>query len=116
MHNGLFVLAIVVTSVCNMSAEAQVVRYGVYYQPAPTTFVQPAPVVQTTYVQPATVYRPLLRPFTRVIAPATTVYATPQPVVVAQPTVPVAVVQPAPVVTTRYRPILGGTVTRTWYP
>lgn len=85
--------------------------------PAPTTFVQPMPVVQTTYYQPTVVYRRALRPLTTVVAPAPQVmYAVPQPVMVARPTIPVAVVAPAPVVTTRYRPILGGTVTRTWYP
>jgi len=92
------------------AAEAQVV-HRVYY-PAPAAVVAP---VTTAYVQPATVvYRPLLRPRTRVVAPAATVYAA--PTVVARPAVPVTVVPPGPVVTHRHRPILGGTVTRTWYP
>ena len=84
---------------------AQVCYYEpttVYYQPAPayyTSYYAPAPV--TTYYAPA--------PTTACYAPApTTVYyaAAPAPVVVA----------PGPVVTTRYRPILGGTVTRVHYP
>ncbi len=104
----------VVLMVGARAAEAQVVQ-TVWFQGPPTTFVQPTPVVQTTFVQPAVVYRPLLRPFTRVVTPATTrVYAVPQPVVVGRPTIPVTVVSPTPVVTKRYRPILGGTVTRSW--
>ena len=92
------------------TSDAQVVPHAVYYQ-APTT-----------YVQPVVAYRPVLRPTTVVVNPAVPVtYVPPQPVVVARPTVPVLVPQPvwapAPAVTTtRYRPILGGTVTRTWYP
>lgn len=99
------------------SADAQVVGHTVFFPAAPTTFVQTSPVVQTTFVQPTTVYRPVVRRSTRMVTPLpTTVYTAPQTVVVARPTVPVAVVQPAPVVTTRRRPILGGTVTRVWYP
>lgn len=112
---GLAVLTLV--GFAGSDAAAQLVPHAVYFHPAPATFVQPARVVQTAYVQPVTVYRPAARHVHRVVTPvATTVYAAPQPVVVARPTIPVAVVQPAPVVTTRYRPILGGTVTRTWYP
>lgn len=107
------ILAMVAALVFTPQANAQV--YSVYYGAPPVTYVQPAPVA---YVQPAVVYRPVLRPFTTVVrsAPAT-VYVAPRPVVVARPTIPVVPVAPvAPVVTTRYRPILGGTVTRAWYP
>ncbi len=111
------IIAIVAISVGAQVADAQVIPRAVYYQAPPTTWVQPVPVVQTMYAPPTAVYRPVLRPWTRVVTPApATVYIAPQPVMVARPTVPVAVVQPAPVVTTRYRPILGGTVSRTWYP
>ena len=99
MRTWTVIAALVVLIGVATSAGAQVVSYPLYY---------PAPVVQTTYVQPTTVYRPLLRPRTRVVTPGmVTVYANPAPVVVARP---------APIVTTRYRPFLGGTVTRTWYP
>jgi len=98
-------------------AEAQLVPRVVHYGAPQATFVQPA-----AYVQPTVVYRPALRPvatFAQPVpqavyyAPQPAVYA-PRPVVVARPTIPVAVVAPAPVVTQRYRPILGGTVYRQW--
>jgi hypothetical protein len=60
-----------------------------------TAYYAPAPV--TTYYAPATAY----------YAPApTTVYYAPT----------TAYYAPAPIVQTRYRPILGGTVTRVYYP
>lgn len=107
LHFTISVLAALAATTFAPKADAQVYAQTVYYG---------APAV--TYVQPATVYRPVLRPFTRVVTPAVApVYVAPQPVVVARPTIPVVPVAPvAPVVTTRYRPILGGTVTRSWYP
>jgi len=62
----------------------------VYYAPATTAYYAPAPT--TVYYAPAPV--------------ATTAYYAPAPVVAA----------PAPIVQTRYRPILGGTVSRVYYP
>lgn len=112
--------AVMVLSAASIEpAEAQLFPRRVYYAAPPVTYVQPlpAPVVQTTYVQPTVVYRPVVPTYAPVVNPvAPAVYAAPQPVLVARPTIPVTVVQPAPVVTTRYRPILGGAVTRTWYP
>ncbi len=100
-------------------------QYTVVYSPVGSTVVPaPSPVVMP---QSVVVQRPLLVPqptvVHRPIAPVTT-YVAPQPYVVARPVVPVA---PAPAVTiatpmvatpvtvTRHRPILGGTVTRTYY-
>ncbi|MGI9456772.1 MAG: hypothetical protein ACR2NU_09430 [Aeoliella sp.] len=103
---------------CQPAAEAHNVRQVVYYA-TPAPLIQPAPVIQSVaYVQPAAavVYRPVLRPLTTYAAPAPQAVYYPQPVVVARPTIPVVPVMPAPVVTRRYRPILGGTVTRVWYP
>jgi hypothetical protein len=124
-------------------AGAQVYTQSVYYAPQPTTYVQPTTFIQpaptviaptaaapaVTYVQPTTVYRPVLGSTTAAtVAPSQPVlrstYYAPQPVyapqqmVVARPVVsaPVQVVSPTPVYSTRYRPILGGTVTRAWYP
>lgn len=99
-------LLLVALAMCQVS-EAQVV-HQVYY---PAT-VAAAPV---NYTQ-TTVYRPLLRPFSPVVTTVQQpVYAAPQPVVVARPTVPMQVVTPVPTVTrVRYRPILGGTVIRSW--
>ncbi|QDU56386.1 hypothetical protein Pan181_25950 [Aeoliella mucimassa] len=91
------------------ASQAQVVAHSVYY-PAP------AVVVPATYTQ-TTVYRPVLRPFSPVVRtvqrPA---YVAPQPAVVARPVVPTYASPVPTVTTTRYRPILGGTVTRTWVP
>ncbi|MEM8943566.1 MAG: hypothetical protein AAGD11_00165 [Planctomycetota bacterium] len=65
------------------SSDSQAQVYVSYYQPVPV--VQPAPVVYSSY------------------------YA---PTVVARPVVAAPVVQPVTRVRTRFRPILGGTVTR----
>lgn len=101
---SVLVMAALVALMFAPSADAQVYGQTVFYS---------APAV--TVVQPSVVRRPVLRPFTTVVTPAAPrVYVAPQPVVVARPTIPV--VPAAPMVTTRYRPILGGTVTRTWYP
>lgn len=62
-----------------------------------TAYYAPAPV--TTYYAPATAYY-APAPVTTYYAPTTAYYA------------PAA----APIVQTRYRPILGGTVTRVYYP
>lgn len=91
--NSLF--AVVLVACLSSSTEAQWVRR--YYQP---TWVAPQPV----FVQPAPVV--VQRPV--VVQPAPVVVA-PQPVTVFRPPV---VYQPAPVMTVRNRPILGGTVVR----
>lgn len=88
------------------SADAQLVARTVYYSAPTATYVQPLPTV---------VYRPVV-PTTVVTTAMPATYSVRQPVYVTQPTIPVTVLTPAPVVTTRYRPILGGTVSRTWYP
>lgn len=96
----LLVVALVV--VCSKQAQAQ--RYVTYYQPA------------TVYYAPPVVSAPV--PYT-VASPV--VVEAPQPVVVApQPVVtyyraPTVVYQPVARVQTRYRPILGGTVSRVRY-
>lgn len=91
-------------------AQAQLIPRVVHYAAPQPTFVQPA-----AYVQPTVVYRPVVRPAAAVVQPVPqAVYYAPRPVVVARPTSPVTVVAPAPVVTQRYRPILGGTVYRQW--
>ncbi|MEO0530633.1 MAG: hypothetical protein AAF266_08655 [Planctomycetota bacterium] len=82
-------------------ASAQLV-YVTNYAPAPAV-VYPAPTVAYRPVTPVVSYSP-------VIAPTPVVTYSP---VVAAPA-PVAVVG-GPVVTTRFRPILGGTVTRVRY-
>lgn len=107
-------------------ARAQAYTQTVYYSPPPTTYVQPAPVIAgpvVTYAQPVTVYRPVLRPWTTVAVPTPqpmvqTAYYSPQTMVVSQPVVSstVQILSPTPTYSTRYRPIFGGTVTRTWYP
>jgi hypothetical protein len=84
-------------------ADAQVTHVTYYSSPAPvTTYYAPAPAVPvTTYYAPAptvpvtTYYAPAAVPVTTYYAPA-----------------PVVRYQPAPVATTRYRPFLGGSVTR----
>jgi hypothetical protein len=88
-----------------------------------------AQVPVVTYYAPTTVYYPTPTTVTvasPVVTPAPTLVQTPAPTVVTSP-VPTVVTTPAPVVTyyraptmyyrppvavTRYRPILGGTVTR----
>lgn len=72
-------------------AEAQYV-YVTGYAPA---YVAPAPTVVYRPLRPVVAYSPV------VVAPAPVVYSRP--------------VVAAPIVTTRYRPILGGTVTRVRY-
>jgi hypothetical protein len=102
MKRFIFPFSIVAIALCSAVAQAQVsqvVYYGatpsvvspttVYYSPAPTTaYYAPAPT--TAYYAPA---------------PVTTYYAPPTPVVAA----------PVPVTTTYYRPLIGGTITRTRY-
>lgn len=63
-----------------------------------------AQLAYVTYYQPVTVYRPAPVVYSTYYAPA------PAPAVVVQPA---PVYQPVTQVRTRYRPILGGTVTRT---
>jgi hypothetical protein len=94
---ALSLLAIVLLACLAPSAEAQWVRR--YYQP---TWVSPQPVMVAP--QPMVVQRPV------VVAPAPVVVG-PQPVTVFRP--PMVMYQPTQVVTTRNRPILGGTVVRT---
>jgi hypothetical protein len=73
---------------------------------AQTAYYAPAPV--TAYYAPTTAY----------YAPApTTVYYAPAPVATTAYYAPAPVVAaPGPIVQTRYRPILGGTVSRVYYP
>ena len=70
------------------SSESQAQVVVSYYQPAP--IVQPAPVVYSSFYAPTVVARPI----------------------VAAPVVAAPVVRPVTRVRTRFRPILGGTVTR----
>lgn len=117
MLHKLLTVAIVacVSTIATSQADAQLVPRVVYYGGAQPTYVQPA-----TYVQPTVVYRPpvatFVQPALQAVYAPRAAYYVPQQVVVARPVAPVAVVAPAPVVTRRYRPILGGTVTRQWYP
>jgi hypothetical protein len=91
---AVFALAIVVAFAS--SAEAQV--YQVYYPGTPvTSYYAPAPVAATSYYAPAPV--------------AATTYYAPAPVAA-----PVATYYaPTAVATTRYRPLIGGNVTRWRY-
>lgn len=85
-----------------------------YYQPQ-TVYYAAAPAATsscpqtscytptTTYYAPATTY---YAPTTAYYAPTTTYYAP----------ATTAYYAPAPIVQTRYRPILGGTVSRVYYP
>jgi hypothetical protein len=79
----LLLMVVALWTVMHLPAEAQV-PYVTYYQPV--TVYHPAPVVYQSYYAPA-----------------------PAPVLVAAP---VAAYQPVTRVRTRYRPLLGGTVTR----
>ncbi len=85
---ALLLLVVVLWAVNDSQVEAQV-GYVTYYQPV--TVYRPAPVYYSSYYTPAPA----------VIAPARAVVAMPAPVY-----------QPVTRVRTRYRPILGGTVTR----
>ena len=112
MRTSICVVALLLGSLlAASSAEARVVVRSTYY-PAP------AVVVPATYAQ-TTVYRPVLTPFAPVV---TTVQrpayvAVPAPAVVVAPTLAPVYASPVPAVTTtRYRPILGGAVSRTWIP
>lgn len=108
------VLGLVATGTVALAnvASAQYVPHVVYQSPA---VVAPAPVVVAP--QPTVVYRPLVPAAPQYVAPAPVVVARPvvPAPVVATPVVPTTVVAPTPVTVTRYRPILGGTVTRTYY-
>jgi hypothetical protein len=88
-------------------AEAQQIVYYSGYAPAP---VIAAPV----YAAPAPFFarRVVYRPVVPVAAPVVTSHVVASPVVAA-PVVTTTALQP--VVTTRYRPILGGTVSRVRY-
>ena len=86
-----YALALLVVGLFANLASAQVI---VSYYP-------PAPVATTAYYAPTTAY----------YAPTTAYYA-PAPVTAYYAPAPVAV---APVYTTRYRPFLGGGITRTSY-
>lgn len=105
MKTLLLVIALSLTTV----AEARVPYYVRYAPVAYPQMMVPAPV----YVAPRYAYRPVLSPVVpvvgrRVVAmPVAVVPVAAVPVVVA----PVVV----PIVTTRYRPFLGGTVSRVRY-
>jgi hypothetical protein len=86
-----------------------------YNQPQTVYYAQPAPVTTAYYAPTTTYYAPA--PATVYYAPApvaTTAYYTPAPVATTAYYAPAPVA--APIVQTRYRPILGGTVTRAYYP
>lgn len=76
-----------------------------YYAPQTAYYAAPA---TTAYYAPAprTVYYAAPRRTVYYAAPVTTSYYAPQ----------TAYYAPAPIVQTRYRPILGGSVTRVYYP
>lgn len=79
---------------------------------ATETVAYAEPVATTAYYAPTTAY---YAPTTAYYAPApvaTTAYYAPTTAYYA----PAAVVAPGPIVQTRYRPILGGTVTRVYNP
>lgn len=103
-------LALVATGTFALAhqASAQYVPHVVYHAPAP--MAAPAPVVIAP--QPTVVFRPMVQAVPQYVAPAPMVVARP---VVAAPVAPATVVAPTPVTVTRHRPILGGTVTRTYY-
>ena len=100
-----FGLMIVVTLALAASQTADAQVYQVYYAAPTTAYYQPAPVT-TAYYAPSTVYY-AAPPTTAYYAPATTYYA---PVPTTTYYAPAA-----PVVTTYYRPILGGTISRVRY-
>src|SRR3972149_362054 len=97
-----FALAFVVALAVSRSAEAQV--YQVYYAAPTTAYYQPAPAT-SAYYAPSTVY--YAAPATTAYYAPTTAYYSPAPT-----TYYYAPPAPAPVATTYYRPILGGTITR----
>ncbi|BBO35340.1 hypothetical protein [Lacipirellula parvula] len=85
-------LAVAVLGVASQSAQAQwVVQPTTVWSPV----VMPAPVMQPMVVQSAPVFAPM---------PVTTFYRA-----------PVVTMAPVPQVVTRYRPILGGSVSRVRY-
>ena len=91
----------------------------VYYPVTPTVVAPPQTVVvqrPVTAAQTVVVQRPVVAPQPTVVYRPVTPYVVASPVVAPAP----AVVAPAPLVATpvtvtRRRPILGGTVTRTYY-
>jgi hypothetical protein len=92
--------AMLLTAAAAQAQVSQVVYYGgsptvysAYYPQATPAYYSPAPT--TTYYAPTTAYYP---------APSTAYYAA-SPIVAA----------PVPVTTTYYRPLIGGTITRTRY-
>lgn len=89
MRYALIAAALVACCFASDEADAQYV-YVTGYAP---TYVAPAPTVVYRPVQPVVAYSPVV--------------AAPVPVVYHRPV--------APIVTTRFRPILGGTVTRVRY-
>lgn len=90
-------LAVLIVGGTSSPAQVLVTAYG----PA---IVAPAPVVAYRPVVPTVAYLP-----TVAVAPAPVIVRVPPAVAVTR------AVAPAPVVTTRFRPILGGTVTRVRY-
>jgi hypothetical protein len=89
-----FLSALVVVAAVSIATQAQAQVYQVYYPAPVATYYAPAPVA----VAPAPV----------AVAPAPVAVA-PAPVTVYYPSYPTAVA------TTRYRPLLGGTITRWRY-
>jgi hypothetical protein len=99
----ILLVAMIAISLTTATARAQVAQV-VYYAPSPVT-VSPLPT--TAYYAPA--------PTTAYYAPApTTAYYAPTPVTSYYAPARV-VAAPVPVTTTYYRPLIGGTITRTRY-
>ena len=97
---GMFAALALVAAVAHATPAQAQISYSaptVVYRPVVPAYVQP-----TTYVQPTAYLQP-----TTVCYGGAPVVAAPAPVVVNRAWTPV------PVTTTRFRPILGGTVTRT---
>ena len=102
MRSAIAAFAVATTALVATESSAQVV-YVAGYAPAPAVVVG-APTVAYRPVSPVVAYSPVVSYGSVVAAPA------PTPVVVARPTV-----VGGAVVTTRYRPFLGGAVSRVRY-
>jgi hypothetical protein len=105
----LFTIMLLVAGAISLTvatANAQVAQV-VYYAPGPSLLPPLFPRATTVYYSPV--------PTTAYYAPApTTAYYGPTPVTAYYAPAPV-VAAPVPVTTTYYRPLIGGTITRTRY-
>jgi hypothetical protein len=93
-----------------LSSDAQA-QYVTYYRPV-TAYYAPAPVVQ--YAPPVMAAAPVTYTVASPVVVEPPVVAAPAPVVTYYRP-PVVAYQAVPQVVTRYRPILGGTVSRVRY-